>query len=630
MAEQIQYTGPNQGIWDYLNEYVLNPDPQYAVFINGKWGCGKTFFVKNWITYYDGLSAQKDRTLHSIYVSLYGLKQTSQITDAINRELYPMLHGRAAKIGKSILKVVSKIALHTDLDINQNGTDDIGLDLSLDALSFLKSDDDDIKSDKLIVFDDLERCLIPIKELLGYINYFVEQCHAHVIVVGDEPKLGDALSDFHEFKEKTIGREFILEAEIDAALVAFLEEVPCIEILNNSSTYIKRLFKLSQSDNLRILRQAIYDFKRQLQIMNKELEVSKLPVVRSLMFGFIATYLEYKGAGHDDIEKYLSLPYGDEKKKAKDRLLQLNSKYDALSSCSLYDVLSLSYVAIFVDYIKSGRSLTSFLESVIFPVTKIRQSWEQLHDWVSMSNSEFTKTYNLVLKDIRDKKIPDIKTAGSVIIWLCFFDARGVKTLSGITTKRLQQMVLRFLNEASGAEELYKLRSAYYDGINILMTREDLPKLVLFSDFFNSHFENLKESKKDKMITALENLNDSLAKTLIDLAEESMPDHSCTFDMTPMFALVNTKKVFEGIKRLSNDGRSYFNSFIRNRYKLSYSLGGAFSRFKSEHDNLWQLHELCEKEAKRQKVIIRESYVRLAASFDQASQRANGATNPFG
>lgn len=630
MAEQIQYTGPNQGIWDYLNEYVLNPDPQYAVFINGKWGCGKTFFVKNWITYYDGLSAQKDRTLHSIYVSLYGLKQTSQITDAINRELYPMLHGRAAKIGKSILKVVSKIALHTDLDINQNGTDDIGLDLSLDALSFLKSDDDDIKSDKLIVFDDLERCLIPIKELLGYINYFVEQCHAHVIVVGDEPKLGDALSDFHEFKEKTIGREFILEAEIDAALVAFLEEVPCIEILNNSSTYIKRLFKLSQSDNLRILRQAIYDFKRQLQIMNKELEVSKLPVVRSLMFGFIATYLEYKGAGHDDIEKYLSLPYGDEKKKAKDRLLQLNSKYDALSSCSLYDVLSLSYVAIFVDYIKSGRSLTSFLESVIFPVTKIRQSWEQLHDWVSMSNSEFTKTYNLVLKDIRDKKIPDIKTAGSVIIWLCFFDARGVKTLSGITTKRLQQMVLRFLNEASGAEEIYKLRSAYYDGINILMTREDLPKLVLFSDFFNSHFENLKESKKDKMITALENLNDSLAKTLIDLAEESMPDHSCTFDMTPMFALVNTKKVFEGIKRLSNDGRSYFNSFIRNRYKLSYSLGGAFSRFKSEHDNLWQLHELCEKEAKRQKMIIRESYVRLAASFDQASQRANGATNPFG
>lgn len=630
MAEQIQYTGPNQGIWDFLNEYVLNPDPQYAVFINGKWGCGKTFFVKKWIAYYEGLSAQEDRTLRPIYVSLYGLKQTSQITDAINRELYPMLHGRAAKIGKSFLKVVSKIALRTDLDINQNGTDDIGVEMSLDALSFLKSDDDEIKSDKLIVFDDLERCLIPIKELLGYINYFVEQCHAHVIIVGDEPKLGESLDDFHEFKEKTIGREFILESEIAAALVTFLEEIPRIEILTDSSIYIQRLFKLSQSNNLRILRQAIYDFKRQLQLMNKELDESQLLVVRSLMFGFIATYLEYKGAGHDNIEKYLTLPYGDEKNKVKDRLIQLNSKYDALRSYSLYDVLSLSYIGVVVEYIKSGRPLTSFLQRVIFPVTKIRPSWEQLHDWVTMSNSEFTKTYNLVLKDIHDKKIPDIRTAGSVIVWLCFFDARGIKTLSGTTIKRLQQMVVRFLNEAKGAEELYKLRSAYYDSINILMTREELPKLELFCDFFNSHFDGLKESKKNKMIVALENLTDDVVKTLIDIAKESMPDHSCTFDMTPMFALVDTKKVFEGIQRLSNDGRSNFNSFIRNRYKLSYSLGGAFSNFKGEHDNLWQLHELCEKEAKRQKMIIKESYVRLAASFDQASQRANGATNPFG
>ena len=104
----------------------------------------------------------------------------------------------------------------------------------------------------------------------------------------------------------------------------------------------------------------------------------------------------------------------------KDKLIQLNSKYDALRSFSLYDVLSLSYIGIVVDYIRSGRPLTPSLQRVIFPVTKIRPSWEQLHDWVSMSNPEFIKTYNLVLKDIRDKKIPDIRTAGSVIVWLSF------------------------------------------------------------------------------------------------------------------------------------------------------------------------------------------------------------------
>lgn len=630
MAEQIHYSGPNQGIWDYFNEYVKNPDPQYAVFINGHWGCGKTFFIKKWIDYYNSLSAQKDKTLRPIYVSLYGLKHTSQIADVIKRELYPMLYCKAAKIGKSVLKVVSKIALHTDFDVNQNGSDDIGMDLSLDVLSFLKSDDEEIKPDKLIIFDDLERCLIPIKELLGYINFFVEQCNAHVIIVGDEQNLGTALHDFNEFKEKTIGREFLLETEIESALMAFIEEDPRLDILKDCSFFIQKLFCLSQYNNLRILRQAIYDFKRQLLLLGKEIDKNSILAVRTLLFGFIATYLEYKGPRYKDIDKYLSLPYGEEKKKLKDIILQLNLKYDSLRPYSQCDILCLTYLEIFVGYIKRGTPITSFMESVVFPVTKTRPSWEQLHDWILMSNADFTKVYNLVLKDIRDKSIPDIRTVGNVIVWFCFFDSRGVRILSKITITRLQQIVIRFLEAANDAEELYNLRRAYFDGINILLTREEMSRLQLFIDMFNSHFDRLKESKKNKMIIALENLTDELSKTLIDLAEESMPDHSCTFDMTPMFAMVDTKKVFGSIKKLSNEGRSYFNGFIRNRYKLSYSLEGPFSSFIGEHNSLWKLHELCEQEAKMQKMINQESYARLASSFEEASQRANGEKKHLG
>lgn len=47
MSKQIHYSGLNQGIWDYFNEYVKNPDPQYVVFVNGEWGCGKTFFTND-------------------------------------------------------------------------------------------------------------------------------------------------------------------------------------------------------------------------------------------------------------------------------------------------------------------------------------------------------------------------------------------------------------------------------------------------------------------------------------------------------------------------------------------------------------------------------------------------------
>lgn len=33
----------NEHIIIYLNEYISMSDPQYAVLLKGKWGCGKTF-----------------------------------------------------------------------------------------------------------------------------------------------------------------------------------------------------------------------------------------------------------------------------------------------------------------------------------------------------------------------------------------------------------------------------------------------------------------------------------------------------------------------------------------------------------------------------------------------------------
>lgn len=59
------------------------------------------------------------------------------------------------------------------------------------------------KGVKFLIFDDIERCLIEMKELLGFINYFVEHCNCHVVVIGDENHLEElpkAVLD--EFKER--------------------------------------------------------------------------------------------------------------------------------------------------------------------------------------------------------------------------------------------------------------------------------------------------------------------------------------------------------------------------------------------------------------------------------------------
>ena len=166
----------NNHIINSLNSYIENPDPRYALMLKGKWGCGKTYLVNQWIEdKFKKPKKKEDIVLEPIRISLYGMTETEQITKAIDRQLHPYLYTKAAKIGAGILKIAGKVVLRTDFDFNSDGHNDATLSTSLDSLSFLASKDKDIKpsSLKLMVFDDLERSHIPMKQLLGYINYFV-------------------------------------------------------------------------------------------------------------------------------------------------------------------------------------------------------------------------------------------------------------------------------------------------------------------------------------------------------------------------------------------------------------------------------------------------------------------------
>ena len=60
----------NENISQYLFKYTTNPDPRYAVMLKGKWGCGKSFFVQNWIKDYQEETKKGDAVLEPIYVSL--------------------------------------------------------------------------------------------------------------------------------------------------------------------------------------------------------------------------------------------------------------------------------------------------------------------------------------------------------------------------------------------------------------------------------------------------------------------------------------------------------------------------------------------------------------------------------
>ena len=102
----------NEDIIRFLNEYAKLPSPQYAVLLRGKWGCGKTYFVKNWLAEFDKsnkLPANENSIeLKPIYVSLFGMREISDIKSAIDRCVNPFFYSKAGKINQ---KPMAKKAL---------------------------------------------------------------------------------------------------------------------------------------------------------------------------------------------------------------------------------------------------------------------------------------------------------------------------------------------------------------------------------------------------------------------------------------------------------------------------------------------------------------------------------------
>ena len=164
-------------IIEIIKTYYSDVNSQYAILLNGEWGCGKTYFVKNKI-----LAEIND----SVYVSLYGLSNTSDISKKI---LYSIMN-KNMKINKKIKKG-GKILGAGYRSFSSAISSIFKIPLpdakSIDATELMSNFID--VSKKLIIFDDLERVNIPINEVLGFINDYVEHKNVKCLIVANENEI---------------------------------------------------------------------------------------------------------------------------------------------------------------------------------------------------------------------------------------------------------------------------------------------------------------------------------------------------------------------------------------------------------------------------------------------------------
>lgn len=617
----------NSGLVEYLKEYMINPDPQYAIMINGKWGCGKTFFIKKWIKEYEETVKKEDKTLTPIYVSLYGLKTVKQVTTAIDKVLYPMLYSKAAKVGKTLFRFASAIVFKQDIDFNGDNKEDMSLGLGLDSLAVLKSDDASIKSDKFLIFDDIERCQIDIKELLGYINYFVEHCNCHVVIIGDESQIEDEEKKvFGKFKEKTIGREFQLKAEVDAAIEYFVKEEPCNEFLCNHSEIIKKIFKLTGCNNLRILRQCLWDFNRlESMIVHRNTEYQE-QVITKLLCTFIATYCEFKGNNKETIlewhTNYNSL-YSQEGKDTIEitrKISEIQNKYNvSLSSVNIFtNIFDLYTVNKIIEYVITGNPITTFVNELTTYKTNKKPSWEKCSDAPIMSNEEFATFYDELIDDIVNKKILKIRDLGNAIAYVSYYDARSIRVISDTVKDKIKETLPHYLDKYTTLEGCFDACIDFKQGINSFITEYKLSILSeLCEDFYNEYNRRMREDK-DEMTKLLEGLNDVNCDMLYDINQQALPDRSTTYGDAPIFHKVNIESLFTSLLRMSNQGRQNFNSFIRSRYGLNVTCGFLPNKTQADIVPLTLLKEKIDIEIDNRESVERLSFQMISDSIKRA------------
>lgn len=597
----------NKNISDYLEYFVSLDNPQYAVLINGNWGCGKTYFIKKHIEKWNETNKSKSRLnrvisffkrkktdiqeeneciiLKPIYISLFGLTTLDEVTIKIKTELTPLLYSKSAKFLKKFLFGVIKASTKINFDTNNDGKTDGDLSFNVDSIRILKSSGSNlIKGNKILIFDDLERCSIQLNDLFGYINEFVEHHSCKVIILTDERKIQPAITksekdtnnsenkaekpDYKDFKEKLIGQTFSLSPDIDNAIVNFINDSNELkEFYHHNSNLLRDFFWASDIQNLRIFKQVLLDFERfvnAFDITIKSHKKFKLYQI-NLIAHFLIVYFEYK-SGNRDIGKINQINYLGQKK---DSIGGITGKYQEVLVKHKIDnwTLIFPYSSI-IKFINNGylynNEINNYLKSSNFFSDLMIQDWERLWYWENLENEEFNNYFQKVSNEYNDGKIENMYVLLHVSgILLSLIN-------NSIITYDKNLLVLKFKERIDQLFEIYKnetIMPSFHHSFNkTYRSNDDEVFKDLVAYFSNKITQNNKGNKNDYMKNIFENLNNDNITTIHEKLEAPLPDRSTSYSCIPMLETVDGAKLAECFLNLSNYNVGLFIYFLRKRY----------------------------------------------------------------
>lgn len=224
------------------------------IFINGRWGIGKSFYTNQYIE-------NKDNT---VYVSLFGKDRIDIIQEEIAKELMKKTNSKKKYLieGKKLAKKISGSISFNGISIN---SPEVKTKSFIEEYHSILNEEENL----IIVIDDLERksSKIAIEDILGMIEQLSLYSKTKIILIGDESRINDDDKDiWQSFKEKIIEKEYKIskfsKEAINSLVISKLKKYISEQLLNN---FVENFIEKFPVDNLRTISKGVNLF---LEIVN--------------------------------------------------------------------------------------------------------------------------------------------------------------------------------------------------------------------------------------------------------------------------------------------------------------------------------------------------------------------------
>lgn len=250
-----------------ITHYLAFPDLGHAIFIKGPWGCGKTYYLNETIK-----PLIISKKLMYCYISINGFNDPSQIGQRMLLEANPAVKDKIPSVLSetfNILFAAGKACGYLN---------DAKFDIDPSKISDL--------SKCVFIIDDLERSSIPVKELFGYLNKFIEHSKLQFILIGNEEEL--ILNNFEGYqiqedrkesepnknpaiintylriKEKVVGRTIAFIQDLKTVIPDMAKNVLGEGLEFEAAISLQPLFEELNTNhtlNLRTVKAALFSFK---------------------------------------------------------------------------------------------------------------------------------------------------------------------------------------------------------------------------------------------------------------------------------------------------------------------------------------------------------------------------------